>query len=99
MHKEGKSKAILSRKNLKKEDEVNMGSDVDTRSGTSMVKLCVSLLSHYPWTDSAPFTTENMVRVPLNLIILENRSRKPRMNSENSSRRFWSSGKASGTKT
>lgn len=47
MHKEGKSKAILSRKNLKKEDEVNMGSDVDTRSGTSMVKLCVSLLSHY----------------------------------------------------
>lgn len=47
MDKAGISKAILSRKNLKKEDEVNMGSDFDTGSGASVVKLCISLLSHY----------------------------------------------------
>lgn len=47
MDKEAISKAILSRKNLKRKDEVNMGSDFNTESDVSMVKFCVSLLSHH----------------------------------------------------
>lgn len=62
-------------------------------------EICVSLCHIVPSTATALFTAENRVGLPLELMRLENQSRKLSINSENSSQRSWSSGKASGSTT